>query len=64
VNDALETAVRSIVGLLVNGERPTFHVGASLWTKEEGRSDLTLSLHLTETPQHIYEIEVLDLHVL
>jgi len=45
-------------------DRPTFHVDAPLWTKEEGRSDLTLSLQLTETPQHIYEIEVLDLRVL
>jgi hypothetical protein len=46
------------------GKRPAFHVDAPLWTKEEGRSDLTLQLRLTETPQHIYESEVLDLHVL
>lgn len=45
------------------GDRPAFHADVPLWTKEEGRSDLTLALRLSETSQHVYESEVLDLHV-
>lgn len=41
-----------------------FHVAAPLWTYEEGPSDLTLELRLTETVQQVFESEVLDLHVL
>lgn len=45
------------------GER-SFHVAAPLWTREEGRSDLTLELRLTEIAPEAYETVVEDLHVL
>jgi hypothetical protein len=35
-----------------------------LWTVEEGRSDLTLELVLTDTGGELYDIEIHDLHVL
>jgi hypothetical protein len=44
--------------------RTAFHVAAPLWTAEEGRSDLTLELRLTELPSRVYETELLDIHVL
>jgi hypothetical protein len=40
-----------------------FHVAAPLWTEEEGRSDLTLGLRLTESAPKVYEVAVEDLHV-
>jgi hypothetical protein len=43
---------------------PDLHIAAPLWTHEEGRSDLTLELHLTETTPAAYDIEILNLHVL
>lgn len=42
----------------------TYFVAAPLWTAEEGRSDLTLELHLSEIAPGVYDTEVLDLHVL
>jgi hypothetical protein len=42
----------------------SFHVAAPLWTQEEGRSDLTVELRLTESGRELYDAEVLDLHVL
>jgi hypothetical protein len=47
-----------------NAARPVLAVDVDLWTEEEGRSDLTLQLELTETPEGLYEAAVLDLHVL
>ena len=35
-----------------------------LWTVEEGRSDLTLDVVLTETGGELYDIQIWDLHVL
>jgi hypothetical protein len=35
-----------------------------LWTVEEGRSDLTLEIRLTETGGERYDIEINNLHVL
>ena len=35
-----------------------------LWTVEEGRSDLTLEIRLTETGGNHYDIEIENLHVL
>lgn len=46
------------------GEQPAFLVVAPLWTREEGRSDLSLELRLVETPARIYETEVLDIRVM
>lgn len=39
-------------------------VDVDLWTKESGQSDLTLELRLTDIYEGVYDIEVLDLHVL
>jgi hypothetical protein len=41
-----------------------FLVAAPLWTEEEGESDLTLELRLERTSVDVYDIEVLDIHVL
>jgi hypothetical protein len=41
-----------------------YHVAAPLWSIEEGRSDLTLELRLTEVAPEAYDSEILDLHVL
>jgi hypothetical protein len=46
------------------GDHGAFHVAAPLWTREEGRSDLTLEVRLDEFAPRAYESEVLDLHVL
>ncbi len=35
-----------------------------LWTVEEGRSDLTLEVVLTETGGEQYDIEIVNLHVM
>ena len=48
----------------VAGERAKFHVVAPLWTLEEGRSDLTLELWLTEFAPELYRATLLDIHVL
>ncbi len=42
----------------------SFHVAAPLWTVQEGRSDLTLELHLDPSITGSYDPQVLDLHVL
>jgi hypothetical protein len=46
------------------GELSSFFAAVPLWTEEEGRSDLTVELRLTEIAQQVYDTEVLDLHVL
>jgi hypothetical protein len=43
---------------------PTLHAAVPLWTTEEGRSDLTLELEMTEIAPETYETALLDLHVL
>ena len=45
-------------------QHPTFHVVVDLWTAEEGRSDLTLELELTDRYGGALETRILDLHVL
>ena len=42
----------------------TWSVLVDLWTVEEGRSDLTLEVLLTDTGGELYDIEIYDLHVL
>lgn len=42
---------------------PTFHVDVDLWTREEGRSDLTLTLELVESHDEGYDTAVLDLRM-
>lgn len=46
-----------------NAAMPTWSVRLPLWTKEEGRSDLTLELTITLSPGKP-EVELDDLHVL
>jgi len=49
----------------IEGSEPAaFHVVVELWTEEEGRSDLSLELRLTDLYGGAYDIEVLGLHVL
>lgn len=43
---------------------PQWYVGVNLWTVEEGRSDLTLELTLTDSAEPYYLVELDDLHVL
>ena len=48
----------------VTGSDPAaFMVDVDLWTEQEGRSDLTLSLELVDRYAGAYEVSVLDLHV-
>ena len=35
-----------------------------LWTADEGRSDLTLEIRITDTGGELYDIEINNLHVL
>ena len=47
----------------VAGQRTCWAVDVPLWTAEEGRSDLTLSLTISETRDGV-QLEIDDLHVL
>jgi hypothetical protein len=49
---------------LEDATRRAWSVLVDLWTVEEGRSDLTLELVLTETGGEQYDIQIWDLHVL
>jgi len=46
----------------VKGRQATWAVDIPLWTAEEGRSDLTLSLTVSESPDGV-RLEIDDLHV-
>ncbi len=48
----------------VTAERGKLHVAAPLWTAEEGRSDLTVELWLTEFAPELYRPTLLKIHVL
>jgi hypothetical protein len=51
--------------IVVEGAFPVVVLASvDLWTEEDGRSDLTLELRLTELYEGAYDIEVIDLHVL
>jgi hypothetical protein len=41
-----------------------WNVYVDLWTAEEGRSDLTLELTVTDSTHPMYEVQVDDIHVL
>jgi len=47
----------------IKGQKPTWVVDVPLWTAEEGRSDLTLSLTVSESQDGV-RLEIADLHVL
>jgi hypothetical protein len=42
---------------------PTFSIDVLLWSREEGRSDLTLSLTLVEFAPGLFETQIDDLRV-
>lgn len=49
----------------INGLHPRqWWLDVNLWTAEEGRSDLTLSITLTDIPGEFYQVELDNLHVL
>lgn len=48
----------------VDSSRPRFHADVPLWTVEDGRSDLTLELQITELVSGGYATTVLGIHVL
>ncbi len=49
----------------VTGALPRcWSVNLPLWTEEEGRSDLTLEMHFTDSSSELYEVTIEDLHVL
>lgn len=49
----------------ITGSNPIqWATDVKLWTAEEGWSDLTLSLTLTNEPGDLYDVEIDNLHVL
>lgn len=46
-----------------NAQQPTWSVQAPLWSKEEGRSDLTLEVTVTQDGDR-WDVHLEDLHVL
>jgi hypothetical protein len=62
-------AIRSVIGLLAEGEYHLSKPGEShfvmtLWTAEEGRSDLGLELTLVETSLRLVAAQIDDIRVL
>ena len=54
---------RSVVE--IEGSKPErWSVYVDLWTAEEGRSDLTLELTVTDSPGDMYGVQVDNIHVL
>lgn len=54
---------RSVVE--VQGSAPTqWSVYVDLWTAEEGRSDLTLEITLTDTARDSYDVQIDNIHAL
>ncbi len=47
-----------------DGDEARFFAAVPLWTEQEGRSDLTLELRVSELAPDVFNTEVLDLHVL
>jgi len=43
---------------------PSWRVAVDLWTVEEGRSDLTLRVVITDSEQALYDVVITDLHAL
>ena len=69
VEDYGRTVLPSPVGYeepaaVTDAEPQSWWVDVDLHTAEEGRSDLTLSLTLVDSPEAIYGVQVDDLHVL
>ncbi len=49
---------------VTNSDPTEWSVYVPIYTEEEGRSDLTLELSLTDTGSELYNIEIDNLHVL
>ena len=49
---------------VVGASPPRFSVQVPMWTAEEGRSDLTIDLELTEIEPSVYLTALMDIHVL
>jgi hypothetical protein len=63
-DDRLKTLVYDDI-VEVKGSVPrTYAVDVNLYTAEEGRSDLTLSVAVTDAPGDRYRIEIDGIHVL
>lgn len=61
----LESAFENIDVIEISGSEPKeWSVNFDLWTAEEGRSDLTLELTLTDNNKQTYEVQLDDIHVL
>jgi len=58
-----DEAFRLVEGYPVKGQNATWAVDVPLWTAEEGRSDLTLSLTVSDS-QNGVRWEIDDLHTL
>jgi hypothetical protein len=43
---------------------PKYSVDIDLWSKEEGRSDLTLQTTMIESKKELMDVEIDDIHVL
>ena len=55
----------ALVVVEIRNARPrAWFVDVPLWSREEGRSDLTLQLRLVAAPAGGYRVELEDLHVL
>lgn len=60
-----ETAFANLDAIAVSSApRPTWSIRVDLWTKEEGRSDLTLECTVIENGNDNLALEIDDLHVL
>jgi hypothetical protein len=60
-----EPALQQLDIIEVTGVQPRqWNVNVTLWTVEQGASDLTLELTVKETAQETFDIEIDDLHVL
>jgi hypothetical protein len=58
-----DSAPRSVVD--IEGSNPErWSIYVDLWTAEEGRSDLTLELTMTDSSRDIYDVQVDNIHVL
>jgi hypothetical protein len=50
--------------LVTDAEPPRHHVTFDLWAEDEGQSDLTLEMWLSEAPDGGFRAQILNLHTL
>ena len=63
VHHPVDISPRSIVDIEPSAPEQ-WSVYVDLWTAEEGRSDLTLELTLTESSRDSYDVQIDNIHVL